>query len=551
MEKDLLVRSGIRSVFSILKIVIWWVVIYSVLTLFEMRFAPENYVVQILLATIFFLNSMVSVPFNEERILVLRLLNVKLKILGPGTYFFPFLGFWGKIYIPPEYQSDGKIVHIDTRLMRTHKIKSWKEDLLVTFMTTFFPMAKKFSIWNLFFCLILGSAIGFGAVKIKREFFPDLGKKEKREKSRDIRAEVSKSESNVSTQAQSETNNSKVEENSVSSTYNNSSNDSESKVWYPDKPFYEGLTWDNITVNDKYSVVARGSKNISSVNVRGVFTNSSYSKNYYPSMYIDGFNETPDFFCKFFTVYIRKIELKNGQTWTNREMELCDYINFVKSYEWINNECFREIEISFKPQFVGKYRWHIIDAGWSHDKNNFFKIYLEDGQYVTSVYETERWEIVRYNYNNSSSQNSETQPEKTSKTSQREETSRSVTRGNYDSFVRSADITFVPHLILKNYPEEEIAKYLFSGYYFTGIKLVDGEEIFRITDTYGNVVPEMYCFSFVFAYQGRLYDSYDRSVYKGGLTESMKRDAHLSLDFPKNVYVINGRAFYFYGSPYY
>ncbi|MEA4910677.1 hypothetical protein SDC9_07837 [bioreactor metagenome] len=166
-------KAILKSLFSVLGIVIWWVAIYSVLVYFGMRFAPESYIIQIFLATIFFLSSMVSVPFNEERTLVLRLSNLEIRTLEAGTYFYPFLGFWGKIFIPTKYREDTKVVHIDTRLMRTHEIKNWKEDLLVTIMTTFFPMAKKFSLWNIMFCLILGSLVGYGAVKIKKEYFPN------------------------------------------------------------------------------------------------------------------------------------------------------------------------------------------------------------------------------------------------------------------------------------------------------------------------------------------------------------------------------------------
>ncbi len=186
-------KAIFKSLSSILWIVMIWAGIYAFLVYKDMRFAPESYVVQIFLATAFFLSSMVSVPFNEERVLVLRLLNKEIKTLESGTYFYPFLGFWGKIYIPPEYRRDSKVIHIDTRLMRTHEIKTWKGDLLVSFMTYFFPMAKKFSFWNLMFCLVLGTGVGYGAVKIKREHFPDAKQPAKVTKMQIIKKELARS----------------------------------------------------------------------------------------------------------------------------------------------------------------------------------------------------------------------------------------------------------------------------------------------------------------------------------------------------------------------
>ncbi len=61
----------------------------------------------------------------------------------------------------------------------------------------------------------------------------------------------------------------------------------------------------------------------------------------------------------------------------------------------------------------------------------------------------------------------------------------------------------------------------------------------------------MYCFAFIFAYRGKLYDSYDRSVYTGYVTDAMRSDANLSTITPDEVYVINGRQFHFSGGPYY
>lgn len=576
-------KAIFKSLSSILWIVMVWAGIYAFLVYKDMRFAPESYVVQIFLATAFFLSSMVSVPFNEERVLVLRLLNKEIKTLESGTYFYPFLGFWGKIYIPPEYRGDSKVIHIDTRLMRTHEIKTWKGDLLVSFMTYFFPMAKKFSFWNLMFCLVLGTGAGYGAVKIKREHFPDATQSAKVTKMQIIKKELARSIQGLPSQNETSQNSTsstpqKSSSDHVSQTYtspqipsqtqsqaspkneeNNSSvsSSSNSRVWQPNKPFYDNFTWDNLTANDKYSAIASIPKSVSSVNVRGTFTNSYYSKNYFPAVYVDGFEGDNSFFCNFFKVYIRKITLKNGQTWFNTEIELCAYIDFLKSGQ-VDNECFRDVKISLKPQFAGKYRWHLVDAGWGRDRSNMFKIYLEDGQYITSLRESETWGIVRSETegegSSSQSQSSTTQPERKSELAQRQESSRTedrnVTNQDYDSFVRNSNITFVPHRILRGYSDVEISQYLYQDYYFTGLKVVDGEDVFRIVDRYDNVVSEMYCFRFIFAYKGKLYDSYDKSVYRGQTTNSMLRDAHISANLPDNVYIINGRAFHFYGYPY-
>lgn len=543
--------SGIKTLFSILKIVLLWAAIYAFLVYKGMRFAPGSYVVQILLATFFFSNSMVSVPYGEKRILVLRVLNKKIRVLEEGTYFFFLLGLWGKIIVPKEFEARGKIISINTKdVFRHRQINRW-EDILITF---FLPMGKKFSLWNFFFCLVLGSVVGFSAVKIKRTYFPDNNK------SVTAKVETKKQETLKSPQDLSSQNPIQTEQpkNYSSENSNNNSSVVEQGVWQPDRPYYEKMTWDNLTINDDYTAFAIMEKSRSSVNVRGIFTNSSYSKNYYPHVYVDGYDGDNDFFCKFFKVYIRKMNLKNGQTWSQTEIELCDYVNMIKNGS-VNNKCFRDITISLKPQFVGKYRWHILDAGWGNNKNDFFKIYLDDGRYKTSAYEVQNWGIERNGSttSNSAPRISQTPPQRSeqiqnqkSYSVEERNTQPQTEYKNYDNFVRNANITFIPHIILKDYSSEEIAKYLFEEYFFTGIKLVGREEIFRIVDRYDNEVPEKDCFSFVFAYKGRLYESYDQTVYRDKTTNQMIEDAHLSLNTPNNVYIINGRGFYFSGAAY-
>jgi len=157
---------------NFLKSLFWMVVVWSILYGFEIYkgWTTDSLFLQTIFCTFFFLNALVSVPHNERREITYRILNRKAFDLFEGLYFFPLLGFWGQIYTPSEHKTEEKSnVHFDSRqVLRHREIKSKLEDFLISFI---FPMFRKYEVWNLGFCFILGLGLAWSSLKVKQTFF--------------------------------------------------------------------------------------------------------------------------------------------------------------------------------------------------------------------------------------------------------------------------------------------------------------------------------------------------------------------------------------------
>lgn len=384
------------------KSLFWMLVVWSVIYGFEIYngWATSSLFLQTIFCSFYFLNALVSVPHYESREITYRISNSNASDLHEGIYFFPLLGFWGEVYIPPEYRSEEKsFINFDSRqVFRQRQIISKIEDFVISFI---FPMFRKFKAWNVGLCVILGLGLAWCSLKVNQTFFnpktesaiqyiPQQQPQTQVHKNQNLdevlkglspeaREEMKKMQREVE-KAQGQNNSS----NSSSST-NVNSND-----WQPDRAFIPNLTWDNLTAGDRYSVNLNLAKGISYVDIKGNFVWYYNSKNYYPHVYVDGYDQDQDYFYKFFTVSVRKITSLNGAVWTNSNVELSDYVSFVKNQNNISDKCFRDIRISLKPQFRDKISWHIMDAGWGI--NEPFKISLGD-QYMTSLFDSQKFGI--------------------------------------------------------------------------------------------------------------------------------------------------------------
>ena len=389
---------------NFLKSLFWMLVVWSIIYGFEIYkgWTINNLFLQTIFCTFFFLNALVSVPHYESREITYRILNSKAFDLYEGLYFFPLLGLWGQVYIPPEYKTEEKSqIHFDSRqVLRHRQITSKLEDFLISFI---FPMFRKFKVWDLCLCLILGLGLAWCSLKVNQTFFnpkTEIANQNISNEQPQIRQgqnldEVLKKiparEREELRKMQKE-----VEENQNSSSPASSSANVNSNDWQPDRPYISNFTWDNLLAADRYSVNINLAKGISYVDIKGNFVWHYNSKNYYPHIYVDGYNEDQDYFYNFFTVYVRKITTVSGATWNNSNVELSDYIAFVKNKSNFSDQCYRDIRISLKPQFIDKVRWHIIDAGWGI--NEPFKISLED-QYMTSLFDSQKFGIPMYKIN--------------------------------------------------------------------------------------------------------------------------------------------------------
>lgn len=118
-----------------------------------------------------------------------------------------------------------------------------------------------------------------------------------------------------------------------------------------------------------------------------------------------------------------------------------------------------------------------------------------------------------------------------------------------EKYVSNAIIVFIPHIILYNYPDYEIARYLNKGYTLFPQRNYDGS--FVITNSFGSTISEMDdCFTFVFACKGKLFWSYNHRPFNGAMSQRLQNDINISLTLPEYVYIINARSFNFDGTRY-
>jgi hypothetical protein len=180
-------------------------------------------------------------------------------------------------------------------------------------------------------------------------------------------------------------------QNNSSATTSNNSNNNE---WQPNKEYYSTITWDNLVVRDEFSINASLPKGIYYVDIEGNFVASFKSDNYYPHVYVDGYEGDNDFFSNFFRVHINKITFKSGEIISNSDVELSVYISVLKTSKDLLEDCYRNIRIYSKPQFKDKIRWHVLDAGWG--VNFPFKLNVIGNQYMTSLNDSKKFNIPMF-----------------------------------------------------------------------------------------------------------------------------------------------------------
>lgn len=356
--------------------------------------------IQFLLCWISLISSMVEVPYEEHRILLIRLFKVEISTLEGGVYFIPFLWLWGEVFIPKEFREDKKEhhLHIDTRETRRHREIGLVEDIS---REHFFPFIFGKGLW----AFVLTCAISYG---LNVKLIPYLknqtpvvnyvagfmGHKTQINNQENINSQVAtQSEQNQSQYQQaspvqeektyygkdtasSPTDSFKKSVADISNSENqNIVLPSSTEVlvqpgWFPPaNSFNPGVTWNNLKSKDNWSIVSDMKIGMNYVNVSGYFVSSYHSTyHYYPNIYVDGFNGDQKFFCHFFKVLVREMTFKNGQTWSNQIIDLCDYIEMIEEEQRIDKECYRDIKIYLKDEFKDKYSWHLVDAGWGDSR---------------------------------------------------------------------------------------------------------------------------------------------------------------------------------------
>lgn len=388
-----------KFLWSLIHMIIVWSIFYG-FEIYRGMWTADVLWVQIIFGFFFFLNAMIYVPYGEYKELVFRLSQKKVRILYEGIIFKPFLGLFWKVIIPKEFQDNTKIrvnLDISTKdVLRHRQIVSRKEDFIITVLTWIFPVLKKVVWWNVFLCLILGFGIAKSSLYIKKNLIDKDKIKVQaiQEEQRVVESPRKNYNYNKSTNQQS---------NPRVNSYNNNQSD-----WYPDRPYQENMTWDRVLARDKYSVTVIVDKTHQYINVVGNFVWHYNSDNYYPHIYVDGYEGDDNFYCNFFDVHINYLSLANGQTWSNIDMSFCKYISIVSNKDKMSDDCYRDINIYPKPQFRGKIKWHLLDAGWGKSKP--FKVSTANGQYMTSLRDSETFGISMYditpkqNYNSQANQ---------------------------------------------------------------------------------------------------------------------------------------------------
>ncbi|MFO0743576.1 MAG: hypothetical protein U0469_00805 [Candidatus Paceibacterota bacterium] len=392
----------------------WFLIFISVwflLYCFEVskgRWILASIPTQFILCWISLISSMVEVPYEEHRKLLIRLFKVEISTLESGVYFIPFLWIWGEVFIPKEFREDKKEshVHVDTRETRKHRKIGLIEDIS---REHFFPFIFGKGIWAFVLTCIISYGLNIKFIPYLENQTPIVnyiagifGYKKQIENQNNISTATIQNSTNQPQYNQATApsgqktkdyngmdtatrpvDSSVKADNSTTVVNQNSYQSTEAPPapivdWLPPEDAYNPtITWDNLKTRDVWTALAKMTTEMDYVNERGYFVSSSNSYNYFPSVFVDGFRGDQNFFCHFFKVYIRKLTFKNGETWQDGNMDFCDYVNIVSSTSRVDNTCYRDVKIYLKDQFKGKYSWHIIDAGYG-DGDLSFEIFLYD-----------------------------------------------------------------------------------------------------------------------------------------------------------------------------
>ncbi len=505
----------------------------------------DSPIFQVIMCWIYFMNAFVMVKRGQTRELIFRPTQRLLIDLRPGIYFFPFLWWWGEVEEDYEPQKSS-FIHIDTRqVFRKRELVGrwgWFEDVSREFLI---PFILRRSLWAIVICFILAYFIGTYSVKLKHKYFVDYFPKREVSKENNSTSYPSTNYSATTQNSYSSSSSSEVS-NSNQNAYN--ANDvqevqqSQKEVWPPPESYNSARTWDNLQLDDNYTAVASLNKGVNYVEEEGFFVSFSRSKNYYPHVYVDGFSEDNDFFCKFFTVHINRLTFNNGEAWNNVDMNLCDYIEIVKDKKKVGEGQYRSIKIMLKNEFSGKYKWHLVSAGFGNE-NSDFRLFLGD-QSTSSNAEAKRKSDIEQN------KADEIQRQNNIAEKRQQEAREAEQRSDYNEQTRimRASIRFIPHIILNGYDINTVSQYLLKGYKISYDRNSDGS--FIILNDFNSVIQEEECFYFTFACRGFLYHSDNRKRFDGAMNKSLENDANISANLPEYVYVINGRKFNFDGSRY-
>lgn len=505
----------------------------------------DSPVSQVIMCWIYFMNAFVMVKRGQTRELIFRPTQGLIRDLNPGVYFFPFLWWWGEV--EQDYQPQKtSFVHIDTRqVFRKRELVGrwgWFEDISREFIV---PFILRRSLWAIVICFIIAYFVGTYSVKLKYKYFADYFPKREVSVRYSPKQNVAANTTTSPAYSSNSTNNSyssssnSTTTTSVQNSYSDNSvqevQQSQKEVWPPPESYNSAHAWDNLQLDDNYTAVANLNRGVNYVEEEGFFVSSSRSKNYYPHVYVDGFSESNDFFCKFFTVHINRLTFKNGEAWNNINMDLCSYIETVKNQSKVGEGQYKSIKITLKDEFVGKYKWHLVSAGFGNENSNF-RLFLGD-QSTSSNAEAKRKSDIEQN--------------KANETQKRQQEAREAEQRydyNEQTRIMRASIRFIPHTILSGYNINTVSQYLLKGYKISYDRNSDGS--FIVLNDFNSVIQEEECFYFTFACRGFLYHSDNRKRFDGAMSRSLENDANISTNLPDYVYVINGRKFNFDGSKY-
>lgn len=390
-----------KILFSLLITILTWV---GILWFEEYKNpGPSNYFPQIVCCIWFLMNAYIGVNPYEEKEIHTRWGKL-FTILSAGFYFYPFLWVWAIIYKAKKEEDNVNInLNFDqSKPLLKRDIGVW-ESLSREFLI---PFIFRKGAWAIFVSFLFGSLLGFYSVKYKNKIFYGIQNdfdpivyiftKHNKNNNQNI-AVVQTPQNKIQYQQVSPPTDSVKRYGSDTTRLildsakkvDNITNTIEDQNLYqpvvpvpdwlpPANSFNSGVTWGNLKPRDNWSIVSNMEVGMNYVNVSGYFASSYHSTyHYYPNIYVDGFNGDQKFFCHFFKVLVREMTFKNGQTWTNQLIDLCDYIEMIEEEQRVDKECYRDIKIYLKDEFKGKYSWHLVDAGWGDGKVDF-KMFLYD-----------------------------------------------------------------------------------------------------------------------------------------------------------------------------
>lgn len=352
---------------------------------------------QFLLCWFFFLNAYISVPHEEYRKIVGRFTKSEIFSLGEGVYFMPFVWWWGEVFIPKEFREEKSNINLNfdsTKNTFRSRTIGLKEDLAREY---FFPFIFGRGIW----ILIVTGGLSYGLnVKLipylKNEtgivnFVAEIFGKNKQESSNQSLKFEPKSDSSVEILSQKLIEKEKTLQELRDSFLFATKIDSASvltdsatvfidsaithKIKKPINPNRTTIKKPNperkqsnqsekdflpTFPNDDHMVKITMTQGGPFVEIFGFFISNSYN---YPKVVVEGESSIQDGY-RYFTVDIIRLDTKDFTYLNIYNIELRDYVNFIKSNKFnFNERCYRNIKVNLKNQYIGKINWMIIDYG--------------------------------------------------------------------------------------------------------------------------------------------------------------------------------------------